>query len=443
MQLFHRQRSYSKRQEHSLESIDIIWICREPPDVTETIFSHKFCRETSRELCREKLNLSAWMDIFPKADKDTKEPSSDSRDALFPREMSNLSNALADVKADYCLIVSNPELVISPAAVTKMINTLEKGYSLCLPVYNETDSSCQGARLPAVYLNLSTYLEVADMMTKQNKIKLASLSDSDTSCVLLTREFLKSMDIKSLPHRQDKIENTLTLICSACEKGQSVVDHGALIHSFGNYFNYYSGEREDLAKLVPESAKFILDVGCANGGFGEVMRKKTAGLHLTGVEMNPVMAEHAALHYDKIFCEKIENVDFDMLFDHINCGDIIEHLYNPWKMLELFHSLLKKGGTFVTSLPNAGHWTIVRDLANGEFVYLPVGLLCVTHIRWFTENSIKKALTDAGFTIDSFEREQIPPTPQGLDFINYMCKSGKCSRESLLTNEFTIRAVKK
>lgn len=435
-----------RRQARSLKSIDIIWISVEPPDIVECRFSHKFCRETSRELCKTELNLISWIDIEQK-----EEPAWDEKkasaglsggisDSSYSSGFTGLTDALGSVTADYCMVVANPELVISPSAVKHMVNTLEKGYSLCFPVYNETNTPCQTAQLPAVYMNLSTYLEVSEIMAGKNGGECELVSHPDPSCVLFTKKFLKSIDICSLSEQQDQFQEAVDLIYSVCEKGQAVVDRGALIHFFGNY---YSGKREDLVKFVPGSAKFILDVGCANGGFGELIRHKAPGVHLTGVEMNAVMAKHAASYYDKIFCEKVENVNFDMQFDHINCGDIIEHLYDPWQMLKLFYSLLKKDGTFVTSLPNAGHWTIVRDLANGEFQYLPLGLLCITHIRWFTENSIKKALESAGFVVDMFNREQVPPTPKGRCFIDHMCKSGNGVRESLLTNEFIIRAVKK
>jgi hypothetical protein len=80
---------------------------------------------------------------------------------------------------------------------------------------------------------------------------------------------------------------------------------------------------------------------------------------------------------------------------------------------------------------------------HGKFEYLPWGITCVTHLRWFTESSIRKALEDAGFQIENFERQQIEPTPKGKDFINKMVGLGFGDEQSLLTSEFTIRAIKK
>jgi len=392
-----------------IECLDIIWVRQEPPDIIECRFSYEFCRKTSKKLCSEELNLASWIDL----------------EAGLGLEV-----ILDQLSAPLILLVSNPELVLAPIAVTHLMQSFGEDDSICVPVYNITHSPQQAAKIPAVYLNLSTYLEVAALVAGQHPPEAENLSDPDFSCVLVRREVLESLHEPGLSIEQ--------LMVRMAER-RTMVARGALIHSFGRY---YSGQREDLAKLVPASVIRILDVGCARGGFGAVLRQKYPGLDLTGVEMNDVMATAAAPHYDRIFHARVETVDFQRRFDHINCGDIIEHLDDPWQILKLFYDLLEKGGTLVISLPNVGHWTIVRDLARGEFPYLPVGLLCLTHIRWFTEASIKEALNEAGFAVDIFHREQVPPTPEGTVFIDDLCRQGYGDRISLLTNQFTLRAVK-
>ncbi|MBU0734196.1 MAG: class I SAM-dependent methyltransferase, partial [Proteobacteria bacterium] len=150
----------------------------------------------------------------------------------------------------------------------------------------------------------------------------------------------------------------------------------------------------------------------------------------------------AALYYDEVITCPVEEADLTGGFDLVNCGDILEHLRDPWAMLNRIHSLLRDEGYLVMSVPNVGHWSIVRNLMRGAFQYIPSGLLCATHLRWFTESSIRKALEKAGFSIEIFQREQIPPTPRGEAFIRDMCAAGYADETSLKTNEFVIRAVK-
>lgn len=416
-----------------IKTVDVVWGCGNPPDIVESVFSYSYCLKTSRQLCKSELDklgleLKSWHE---------------------PLSYDQICRCLIDKKlnADCVLIITNPEVVISPDAVRQMAKTLESsGAGVVLPVFNESANPVQAANLPAIYLNLSTYLEVAKLLINEHKPVLAAnintISDIDISCFMIGREFIENListNIEKNIERNAEI-NIKNCISSLISKNLCVIETTALIHSFGRY---YSGQREDLVNLVPASALNILDVGCAKGGFGSLIKQKRADVHLTGVEMNSTMAQIASAYYDQIYNMKVEDVDFTTNFDHINCGDIIEHLYEPWQMIKLFYTLLKKDGSLVISIPNAGHWTIVKDLANGRFEYLPVGLLCLTHIRWFTEESIKAALYDAGFEIELFLREQIPPTPEGEKFVQLLCENGMGDQTSLLTNQFNIRAWKR
>ena len=441
-----------------MKQLDVIWPLQRPPDVMESAYSYEFCRKTTRRLFDETdlFQLRGWHE-WP--DSDVLEMASQSEGGISSLGAIVHSDGLISTQGiDGFLWVTDPELVIAPIAVQRMMEKLDAGAEAVLSVFNETGSPLQLATLPAIYLNLSTYLEVAEMLAKSGKdaketegidgegrggrspIVLADhpATPVDAACVLVSRSCLEKMR----PRLQAAVslESPFSCLSQVLLEGVAcVIDPSAFIHRFGAYG---TGERQDLGDLVPDGAHRLLDVGCAQGGFGAMMRSRRPDLHITGVEMNRVLAEHARPHYHALHVDKIEDVKFDHLFDHINCGDLIEHLYDPWQMFQRLYALLHPGGTLVVSLPNAGHWSIVRDLAAGTFPYLPFGLLCITHIRWFTESSIREGLVSAGFKMDHLHREQVPPTPQGEAFINLLCESGSGDRTSLLTNQLTLRAVK-
>ena len=50
------------------------------------------------------------------------------------------------------------------------------------------------------------------------------------------------------------------------------------------------------------------------------------------------------------------------------------------------------------SVPNVGHYSIVEDLIAGRWDYLPIGLLCYTHLRFFTKATLESWLHRAGFS---------------------------------------------
>ncbi len=243
-----------------IETIDVIWCCYQPPEIIESVFSYDYCRKTSRQLFQSQLDLLSWHEL-------------ESQDQIC----TYLSNK--KLVADCLLIVLNPDLVIGPMAVKRMMETLKSGAGASLPVFNETPSSSLMAQLPAIYLNLSTYFEVAEMMPYDKQTVSTSEVCIDCSCVLIKKEFVDELTsiIKCGKGLRDAL---MSLLAHLAAQRLCVIDRSALVHAFGTYGG---GQRDELVTLVPESAKMILDVGCANGGFGKLMRSNRSDIHLTCV----------------------------------------------------------------------------------------------------------------------------------------------------------------
>ena len=71
-------------------------------------------------------------------------------------------------------------------------------------------------------------------------------------------------------------------------------------------------------------------------------------------------------------------------YDFIIFADVLEHLYNPEKVLERCRDFLKEDGAILVSVPNIANNNIIINLLSDEFNYTPTGLLDDTHIRFFT-----------------------------------------------------------
>ncbi len=387
----------------------VVWPAVPPPAVEEERYCLKFCKDLSRKACLEVQPETAWIDWDPVG---------------APGDVPHQGRSKS------VLWVTDPRVLLNPVAVRRLLAAMESGYSACGPVYNQSPLARQRADMPALYLNLATYEEVAGLMETNPGPDRWETDRLDPACILYSGAFLERVSGVGLPAGRFDLLQPADF--------RAAVDCKALVHNFGRYD---AGRRDDLIQLIPENASRVLDVGCAGGEYGRRLKEVRPDLHLTGIEPNPVLARKARNRYDEFYASSLESASLADEFDVINCGDVLEHLQDPWDMLTKLHSLLRRGGVLVTSLPNVGHWTVVRDLAAGTFQYIPWGLLCITHIRWFTEASIRNALAEAGFEIDVFLRQQIDPTPQGKAFIELMVRSGG-NRASLLTNEFTIRARK-
>src|SRR5438477_6338758 len=88
--------------------------------------------------------------------------------------------------------------------------------------------------------------------------------------------------------------------------------------------NYYSGCNQRLLRLVPGSARRILEVGCGEGNLGAELKKRRSstplasspcqgedngGVMVFGIERDPAAAGTAASRLDQVFTIDIEQED--------------------------------------------------------------------------------------------------------------------------------------
>lgn len=389
--------------------LEIFWPKAAPPDILEVSFSYQYCHSTTRRLC-ESVRGVKWRE--------------------YPGGW-RLHDFLENSASELIMIVTDPEIVFSEDTLRCLLKGAAEGANGYGPVYNLTDVAMQQAVLPVPYLNVTSYVETARYLHGTMPLSCLAEEGLDPACALYRRDYLES--VQKIHGGSLSPEKFSTMAESAC------IVSGALVHKFGKY---YDGGREELVDLVPPHVRRILDIGCAKGGYGRLLKQLRPDIWLTGIELNPIMAQSAKRCYDEIITSPVEKAQLDQKYDLVNCGDVLEHLENPWQMLQRIHHLLNDGGYLVLSIPNAGHWTVAMDLLKGKFEYLPVGLICISHLRWFTETSILQALTEAGFEIDILNRQQLTPTSEGKQFIASMSASGFGDEESLLTNEIIIRAIK-
>jgi len=97
---------------------------------------------------------------------------------------------------------------------------------------------------------------------------------------------------------------------------------------------YYNGIRSEMLGYVPDHARRILEVGCGEGNFGAVLKRR--GAEVWGVEYAPEEASAAEKKLDKVFAGDITELTDklpDHYFDVIVCNDVLEHLTNPYGVL--------------------------------------------------------------------------------------------------------------
>ncbi|MBA2347860.1 MAG: class I SAM-dependent methyltransferase [Solirubrobacterales bacterium] len=163
---------------------------------------------------------------------------------------------------------------------------------------------------------------------------------------------------------------------------------------------YFENTRDDVVALLPRPAGRTLDVGCGAGTLAPGLRAAGAS-ELHGVELMPEQAERARAGFDVVHTGTIEAAleELEGPFDTILCLDLLEHLADPYSVLRALRGLAAPGGHLQLSVPNARHFSLVRDLVlKGTFGYTEWGHRDATHLRWFTRRDLIEAVTEAGWT---------------------------------------------
>lgn len=166
---------------------------------------------------------------------------------------------------------------------------------------------------------------------------------------------------------------------------------------------YFSNTRTDIEPAIPSFSESILEIGCGTGATLAWLKTSGRCKFTTGIELVAQQAESAAKVVDRVVQGSIETVDlasWTERFDLILCLDVLEHLNDPWELIERLSRLLKPGGRLVASIPNIRHISVLVPLLfQGEWTYSERGILDKTHLRFFTKKSAIHLVTCSGLSM--------------------------------------------
>jgi SAM-dependent methyltransferase len=118
-------------------------------------------------------------------------------------------------------------------------------------------------------------------------------------------------------------------------------------------FVFAGQERADLFRgYVGGPGRDVLDLGCR---YGALTRAYAAGNHVVGVDVDrDALAEAAKLGIETRWADVDEPLPFgDESFDVVVAGELLEHVRHPDRLVGEVRRVLRPGGRFVASVPNA------------------------------------------------------------------------------------------
>jgi 2-polyprenyl-3-methyl-5-hydroxy-6-metoxy-1,4-benzoquinol methylase len=184
----------------------------------------------------------------------------------------------------------------------------------------------------------------------------------------------------------------------------------------------------ELLSEMPLNAKRVIEVGCSSGALAKAYRELNPSCEYIGTEIDSDYAAVARQHCQKVIVGNIEQMLDEIhatqgAFDCWVFGDVLEHLYDPWRVLRrIAKDLLNPGGSVVVCIPNVQYWRMQLAVNMGDFRYQDSGMMDRTHIRWFSRVTIIEMFEQAGLQVasvggrilDEPHREQFMPLLHAL-----------------------------
>lgn len=166
----------------------------------------------------------------------------------------------------------------------------------------------------------------------------------------------------------------------------------------------------DNSQPVPPAASFrtagpaaapprALELGCATGRYLRLLQQ--AGWEVVGVEPSTPAAAAARAAGLPVLTGTLDTVRLDdQSFDLVAAWMVLEHVPEPRATLQTIHELLRPSGRLLLSIPNAGCWE-PRVFGRSWYSWEPP-----RHLQHFTPRSIRRLLTECGFTSISIQHQQ-------------------------------------
>jgi len=221
---------------------------------------------------------------------------------------------------------------------------------------------------------------------------------------------------------------------------------------------YYRHLNQKLLDELPDGLGRVLEFGCSAGVLGKAYKNNNKETVWHGVEINSEAIEIAKKNLDRVWsldANMFEPVPemLEQPYDAIIYGDVIEHLIDPIVSLPSHLKLLDDEGELIVCLPNVQHWTIVKDLLQGNWDYKNAGLMDNTHLRFFTRKSIYKLLSKLKMKLikqvrisheNAAFKKRVPEKDEIIEVLNLANQSLGIEFNELdfRTFQYIIRAVK-
>jgi SAM-dependent methyltransferase len=173
--------------------------------------------------------------------------------------------------------------------------------------------------------------------------------------------------------------------------------------------SYFGTPRLDLLGMLPRRPGLrTAEIGAGDGATLREAKRLLGAAYTVGLDLRSPAWESDDPWQPDLFLSGDLEADQPAIvqgdFDAVICGDVLEHLIDPWRTVRRLRDWLKPGGVIVASIPNFRNHRALRPiLRHGTFRYENGGLLDRGHLRFFCRRNVIELFSQAGLVIDAVE----------------------------------------
>lgn len=166
--------------------------------------------------------------------------------------------------------------------------------------------------------------------------------------------------------------------------------------------NYLWPPIVEIAKGKSFPSMRSVDVGCGTGGTTDFIRQQ--GFEALGLEPSPKGVAMAQEAYPEVRYE-VANAYDDLAaaygqFGLVTSFEVVEHMYEPQKLIRTLFGLTQPGGYCLISTPYHGYWKNLMLAVLGKWDHHLQPHAVGGHIKFFTIPQLSSVMEKEGFVVE-------------------------------------------
>lgn len=172
----------------------------------------------------------------------------------------------------------------------------------------------------------------------------------------------------------------------------------------------------------------ILEFDCGLGATLFRLKYMYPNSKIYGIEINENIAkicgkmiEIMVEDFEDIYTMKFKENKLNF-FDYIIIGDRLQLSKDPWKLLKELKNFLKPGGYIIATISNIMHYSVIKELLRGSFVYNKNSILNVRNFnKFFTLADIHEIFKESGYVNPYVFHYYTEISQEDNEFLNNIC----------------------